>query len=44
MKQLIDLKILNGVNDAPRGFMKINKEKFLQILKETKTDGSFVVD
>ena len=26
MKRLIELRIFNGINDAPRGFKKITKE------------------
>ena len=33
MKELIDLKVLLGVNDAPRGFKPITKEQFEIILK-----------
>jgi predicted nucleic acid-binding protein len=44
MKQLIDLKILTGIDDAPRGFKPISKEQFNLILKETKSDESFIVD
>ena len=44
MKQLIELKILNGINDAPRGFRKISKEQFDMILQETKSESSFIVD
>ena len=44
MKELIDLKVLLGVNDAPRGFKLITKEQFEIILKETKSDESFIVD
>lgn len=44
MKELIDLRILLGVNDAPRGFKYITKEQFNTILKETKSDESFIVD
>lgn len=44
MKQLIDLDVLKGVNDAPRGFKPITKEQFEIILKETKSDESFIVD
>jgi len=36
MKELIDLRVLNGVNDAPRGFKQITKEHFSNILKATK--------
>lgn len=44
MKELIDLKVLQGVNDAPRGFKLITREQFETILKETKSDESFIVD
>ena len=44
MKELIDLQVLNGVNDAPRGFKKITPEQFNNILKATKSDESFIVD
>ena len=44
MEKLIDLKVLSGVKDAPRGFKPITKEQFEIILKETKSDESFIVD
>lgn len=44
MKELIDLKVLTGINDAPRGFKSITKEQFEMILKETRSDESFIVD
>ncbi len=44
MKELIDLSVLQGVNDAPRGFKLITKEQLEIILKETKSDESFIVD
>ena len=44
MAQLIDLGILSGVSDAPRGFKRISKNQFLTILKETRSDESFIVD
>lgn len=44
MKELIDLDVLKGVNDAPRGFKKITKEQFNNILTATKSDESFIVD
>lgn len=44
MKELIDLKVLTGINDAPRGFKSITKEQFEIILKETRSDESFIVD
>lgn len=44
MKRLIELHILRGVNDAPRGFYPITKEQLKTILRETKSDESFIVD
>lgn len=44
MKELIDLQVLSGVNDAPRGFKQISKKQFCDILKATKSDESFIVD
>lgn len=44
MARLIDLGILEGVHDAPRGFKPISKEQFELLLKETKSDESFIVD
>jgi hypothetical protein len=44
MKQLIDLGVLKGVDDAPRGFKPISIEEFNLILKETKSDESFIID
>lgn len=44
MARLIELGILAGINDAPRGFRPISTEQFNLILKETKSDESFIVD
>lgn len=44
MKELIELKVLAGVNDPPRGFKPITKEQFNSILKATRSDESFIVD
>lgn len=44
MKELIDLHVLSGVNDAPRGFKQITKEQFNIILKATKSDESLIAD
>lgn len=43
MEKLIDLKVLAGVNDAPRGFKPITQEQLQRILKNTKSDDSFIV-
>lgn len=44
MKELIDLKVLGGVNDAPRGFKPITEDQFNIILKATKSDESFIIN
>ncbi len=44
MSKLIELKILAGVNDPPRGFRKITKVQLDTILKETKSDESFIIN
>lgn len=44
MKRLIELGVLEGVEDAPRGFRPISTDHFSLILKETKSDESFIVD
>ena len=44
MSKLIDMGIFNGVNDAPRGFRLISKSQFESILKETASEGCFIVD
>jgi len=44
MKQLIDLGVLSGVDDAPRGFKPISEKEFNLILKETRSDESFIID
>lgn len=44
MERLIELGVLAGINDAPRGFRPISPEQFSLILKETKSDESIVVD
>lgn len=44
MQRLIDLKVLQGVDDAPRGFKLITKNQLETILKDTKSNESFIVD
>ena len=43
MKTLIDLNVLAGVNDAPRGFKPITNEQLKTIINETKSDDSFII-
>lgn len=44
MKRLIELGILASVEDAPRGFRPISEKQFNLILKETRSDESFIID
>lgn len=44
MQRLIELGVLASVEDAPRGFKPINIDQFNLILKETKSDESFIID
>lgn len=44
MAKLIDLGILSGVDDAPRGFRPISTDQFNSILLNTNSDESFIVD
>lgn len=43
-KQLLDLKIITGVENEIRGLKQITKEQFLTLLKETKTNESIIVN
>ena len=43
MDALIKLRILNGIDDAPRGFREISIQQFNIILKETESDQNFIV-
>ena len=42
--EVIDLKSLAGIDDAPRGFREITLDQFRLILKETRSDQSFIID
>ena len=44
MKRLMEIGVIADIKSAPRGFELIRQEKFEQILKETQTDESVVVD
>lgn len=44
MKSLIELGVLAGVDDAPRGFKPITTKQLDLILKSTRSDESFIVD
>ena len=44
LKTLIDNKIINDISSAPRGFERINNEKFNKILRLAEADQSLVID
>jgi predicted nucleic acid-binding protein len=44
MKRLIEIDIIRDVTSAPRGFTKISLKNFNDIIKETQTDASIIVD
>ncbi len=44
LSSLIENKIIQNVNDAPRGFRQISAAQFASILKITETNESFIVD
>jgi predicted nucleic acid-binding protein len=44
LEKLIELGIIKSINDAPRGFVQIEKSKFEEFLKEAKANESYIVD
>ncbi|MFA5881543.1 MAG: PIN domain-containing protein [Eubacteriales bacterium] len=44
MKRLIELGVIPDVNSAPRGFTKISKKNFQDIIREAEVDESIIVD
>lgn len=44
MEKLIELGVLAGVHAAPRGFMRISKDKFDLILKASSSEENFIVE
>jgi predicted nucleic acid-binding protein len=44
LKRLIELGIIKDLESVPRGFQKITKQMFNNILKDTKSDESIIVD
>lgn len=43
MKQLIEMEVLSGVDDAPRGFRPISNIQFEDILNATRSEYSFII-
>ena len=44
MKRLIEHGVIPDVNSAPRGFTKISKKNFQDIIREAEVDESIIVD
>ncbi len=44
LEKLIELGVIKSINDAPRGFVEIEKIKFEEFLKEARANESYIVD
>lgn len=44
MRRLIEIGLIKSVNDAPRGFVQIENDKFERFLKEARANESYFVD
>ncbi|MEO8884917.1 MAG: PIN domain-containing protein [Mucilaginibacter sp.] len=44
LKRLIELEVIKDLESVPRGFQKITKEMFINIIKDTKSDESIIID
>lgn len=44
MKRLIEIDVIPSINDAPRGFVQIENNKFENFLKEARANESYFVD
>jgi len=44
LAKLIEMSIISGTDDVPRGFRRINKEDFLKIIKEAGVNEGIIVD
>ena len=44
LKRLIEIGVIPGIHDAPRGFTRISLENFYKIVKEANVDESIIVD
>lgn len=43
LDKLIELGVIKDIESAPRGFVKISKENFIDIIRETSTDKRYIV-
>lgn len=44
MQRLIEIGVIADVNSAPRGFKKISHQQFLDIIKETNTNETIIIN
>jgi predicted nucleic acid-binding protein len=44
LEKLIELGVIKSINDAPRGFVQIEKTKFEEFLKEARANESYIVN
>lgn len=44
LKRLIEIGLIKSVNDAPRGFVQIENDKFKEFLKEARANENYIVD
>lgn len=44
LQKLIEMGVISGIESAPRGFQSITKQQFNDIIRETGTDESIIVD
>jgi predicted nucleic acid-binding protein len=44
LKRLIELEVIKDLENVPRGFHKITKEMFINIIKDTKSDESIIIN
>jgi len=44
LEKLIEMGVISGYDSVPRGFKEISRQKFSDIIRETSTDESIIVD
>lgn len=44
LKKLIEIGMIKSIEDAPRGFVQIKNDKFVEFLKEARANESYIVD
>jgi len=43
MEKLIQMEIIKDSNSAPRGFYKISRDQFLNIVRETSSNENIII-